>query len=67
MIPAARILIDFAEVGVPFVPVDFLHSETPAAVSSKSSAEFYLHPTAKLLPQTARQSFLHVQDSDSPL
>lgn len=27
-IPAPRLLIDFAQVVVPFVPVDFLHSET---------------------------------------
>lgn len=28
MLPAAGIFIDFAQVDVPFVPVDFLHSET---------------------------------------
>lgn len=27
-IPATRLLIDFTQVGVPFVPVVFLHSET---------------------------------------
>lgn len=66
-IPATRILIDFAQVDVPFVPVDFLHSEALAKVSSSGSAQVFLHPTAKPPPQTVRQPFLHIQDSDGPL
>ena len=41
--------------------------ETPATVIPESGAQLLLHPTAKPLPQTARQPFLHVQDGDSPL
>lgn len=66
-----RILIDYPHVDVPFVPVDFLHSEKSWFLRIWNillpKAQVLLHPTAEPLLQALWQAPLQVKDSDGPL